>query len=96
MPHRIWDDLRLRLGVAGFAALSAGLAPPKPKAFVLVEVGAAGVGVPVPVGAVGPPNKPPAVGPLALVLLGPLAPEPKMPPPAVVGFGNPKGDPDPT
>ena len=63
------------------------------RVFVPVEVGAAGV---VPVGAVGPPNKFPLLGPLALVLLGPLGPEPKKPPPAVVGFGNPKGDPNPT
>jgi len=70
--------------------------------FVPVNVGAAGVlptavGVPVPpVGAVPPPNKPPPVGPLALVVPGPIGPEPNMPPPAVVGFGNPKGDTDPT
>lgn len=89
-----------RLGVAGFVALSAGLAPPKkfpPSGFVPVDVGAAGLlpptaGVPVlPVGAVAPPNKPP-VGPLALVLPGPL--RPKMPPLVVAGFGagNPKED----
>ena len=35
---------------------------------------------------------PPLVGPVALVLLGPLGPEPKKLPPVVVGFANPKGD----
>lgn len=82
-----------RLGVAGFAALSVGLAPPKklpPRVFVPVDVGAAGVlpptaGAPVPpVGAVAPPKKLPPVGP--------PGPKLKMPPPAVAGFGaaNPK------
>lgn len=42
----------------------------------------------------GPPPMMPPVGPPALVLLGPLGPEPKMLAPlaAVVGFGKPKGD----
>jgi len=85
------------LGVAGFAALFNGLAP---KRFppIPVDAGAAGVlplvaGVPVPPVAVAPPNKPPPVVPLVLVLV-PLGPEPKIPP-LGLGAGNPKGDPDP-
>lgn len=92
MPQRVLDNLRSRLGVAGFVALSAGLGPPKrfpPRVFVPVEVG--GVDVPAPAVVVVPPNKPPPVEPPALVLL--LGTEPKMPPPTVVGFRNPKGPP---
>ena len=39
-----------------------------------------------------PPPMMPPVEPLALVLLGPVKPGPKSPPPAFVGFANPKGD----
>jgi hypothetical protein len=84
--------------VAGFAALSAGLLPPRrlpafepPGAPV-----AAAVVLPVAFEVVALPKKLPPVAPPEAVLLEPPVPEPKMPPPVVAGLaaGNPKKGPE--
>jgi hypothetical protein len=82
--------------VAGFAAISAGLVPPKrPPAFVPVDVPVAAAGVLPAVLAVEPPNKVVLGAPPETVLLELPVPEPKIPPPVAAGLaaGNPNVDP---
>jgi hypothetical protein len=83
--------------VAGFAAISAGLVPPKrlPE-FVPAGVPVtAGVVLPVVLGAVEPPNKLAPGAPPETVLLELPVPEPKIPPPVAAGLaaGNPNAGP---